>query len=143
MSLALAKADELIALTTKLAALIEQDIVTLKAKRPAVLAQSEGDRATLLLQYGKAAAEFKTVAALANLPVAAKQRLKTATERLHQAMKEQNRLLARFRHVSEGLIKAIAETIAAREAPATYAKSGAYAKPQGARPAAFALNQSV
>ena len=143
MSLTLAKADELVALTTKLAALIEGDIATLKAKRPALLAEGEADRATLLLQYGKAAAEFKTPATLAALPLATKQRLKAAAERLHKAIKEQNRLLARFRHVSEGLIKAIAETVAAREAPSLYAKSGAYAKPQGARPTAFAFNQSV
>lgn len=143
MSLLLAKADELVALTTKLATLIEQDVVTLKSKRPALLAQNETDRATLLLHYGKAAAEFKTAAIIASLPLAPKQRLKAATERLHKAMKEQNRLLARFRHVSEGLIKAIAEGVAARETPALYGKSGAYAKPQGARPAAFTLNQSI
>jgi len=143
MSLTIAKAEELIALTTKLATLIEQDIVTLKSKRPALLGNNETDRATLLIHYGKAAGEFKTAAPLANLPLAVKQRLKTATERLHKAMKEQSRLLARFRHVSEGLVKAIAEAVAAREMPGVYGKSGAYAKPQGARPAAFAFNQSV
>lgn len=143
MSLTLAKVEELIALTTKIAALIERDIETLKNNRPAELTQNENDRASLLAQYGKAAAEFKTPASLQSLPLTAKQRMKAATERLHKAMKEQNRLLTRFRHVTEGLIKAIAEGVAARETPAVYGKSGAYAKPQGARPSAFTLNQSI
>jgi len=144
MSLTLAKAEELIVLTGKLAALTEQDIATLKAKRPAALTQGEDSRTSLLLLYGKAAAEFKSGAAIATLPAEVQQRLKSATERLHKALKEQSRLLTRFRHVTEGLVRAIAEGVTARRTPATYAKTGAFAKPPaGSRGAALTLNQAV
>ena len=144
MSLSLAKAEELIALTTKLALLVEQDVATLKDQRPAALARQEGDRSILMLQYGKATAEFKKNTATALLPAAVKLRLKTATERLHKALKDQTRLLARFRHLTEGLVKAIVDCVAARTAPAIYAKSGAIAKPQHAAHAtALTLNHAV
>jgi len=143
MSLSLAKAEEMIALTGRLAALTEQDIVTLKGSRPAALSLHDNDRATLFLLFGKAAAEFKKEAALAPLPSAVKQRLKSATERLHRALKEQNRLLVRFRHITEGLVKAIADSVAARGTPPGYARSGAFAKPAAAHASALTLNQAV
>ncbi len=99
--MSLDKADELIALTTKLAVLIEQDIATLKGNRPSALAQNEGDRAVLLAHYGKAVAAFKATPMTA-VATDLKQRLKTATERLHKGMKEQQRLLARFRRLAPG-----------------------------------------
>lgn len=143
MSLSLAKAEDLISQTAKLAALTEQDIATLKAGRPAALALDDNNRAMQLLMFGKAAAEFKTVAAFAPLSLEARQRLKVVTERLHKALKEENRLLARFRHVSEGLVKAVAESIASRAAPPAYAKSGAFVKPSASRSSALTLNQAV
>ena len=143
MSLSLAKAEELISLTGRLAALTEQDIVTLKGDRPAALAVNDNNRATLFLLFGKAAAEFKKGAGLATLSSDSKLRLKAANERLHKALKEQNRLLARFRHVSEGLVKAIADSVAARAAPPAYAKSGSFVKPPVARASALTLNRAV
>jgi hypothetical protein len=77
------------------------------------------------------------------LPPDTKLRLKAATERLHKALKEENRLLARFRHISEGLVKAVADNIAARGAPPAYAKSGAFVKPSASRASALTLNQAV
>lgn len=143
MSLSLAKANDLIALTTSLAALTEQDIVTLKGKRPSALDLHDNERATLLLLFGKAAAEFKSGTALAPLPADVKLRLKTANERLHKALKEQNRILIRFRHITEGLVKAVVDNVAARAAPPAYAKSGAFAKPAAARATAMTFNQAI
>ena len=134
-------ADELIALTTKLAILIEQDIATLKGNRPSALAQNEGDRAVLLTHYGKAVSAFKA-APMETVGNDLKQRLKNATERLHKGMKEQQRLLARFRHVTEGLVKAVADAVVARETPTAYAKTGTYAAPAN-RAAAMTFNQAV
>ena len=144
MSLLLAKAEELIGLTDKLAALTEQDVATLKAKRPAALTTADDGRTTLLLQYGRVSADFKNGTALTNLPALTQQRLKSATERLHKALKEQNRLLTRFRHVTEGVVKAIADAVTARQTPTTYAKSGAFVKaPAASRATALTLNQAV
>jgi hypothetical protein len=139
-----AKAEDLIALTAKLASLVEQEIVVLKGKRPSELTKTENDRAALTLLYGKAMVEFKTKPQIAALPAPLQQRLKTATERLHKALGEQSRLLARFRHVTEGMIKAIAETVAARESVGTYGKNGYNVRPPAApRAAALTLNQAV
>jgi hypothetical protein len=143
MSLNQAKVEELIAQTTKLAALTEQDVATLKAGRPAALAEQENDRATQYILFGRAAAEFKSKAAVAQLSPDAKLRLKSATERLHKALKEENRLLTRFRHISEGLVKAVAESVAARSSPPAYAKSGAFVKPSASRISAMTLNQAI
>jgi hypothetical protein len=143
MSLTLAKAEELIGLTEKLAALTEQDVATLKQRRPSALAQAEDSRTALLLLYGKAAAEFKSAPAIAALPAPVKLRLKSATERLHKALKEQNRLLTRFRHVTEGVVKAIADAVTARQSSGAYAKSGAFAKPASPQATALTYNQAV
>ena len=78
------------------------------------LAMNENERASLTLLYTKAMADFRSKPAIAGLPLLLQKRLKQATERLHKALGEQARLLARFRHVTEGLVKAIAETVAAR-----------------------------
>lgn len=139
-----AKAEELIVLTAQLAALVERDVTVLKGGRPSALAQNDADRATATLLYGKALAEFKTKAAIEALPAPAQKRLKETTERLHKAIKEQTRLLTRFRHVTEGMIKAIAESVAAREATGVYGKSGYAVKPPAApRATALTLNQAV
>lgn len=139
-----AKAEELIALTAKLATLVEQDVTILKGARPAALTQNDTDRAALTALYAKAMAEFKAKPAIAALPLSVAQRLKAATERLHKALKEQTRLLARFRHVTEGLVKAVAETVAAREATGVYGKQGYAVKPPATpRATALTLNQAV
>lgn len=139
-----AKVEDLIALTTKLAALVEQDVETLKGSRPAALAQTEEDRAALLAVYGKAVNDVRAPAALDGVPVSVKTRLKAATERLQAGVKEQNRLLVRFRHVTEGLVRAVAENVAAREAAPIYARSGTAVKPPAApRVSAMTLNQAV
>ena len=69
--------------------------------------------------------------------------LSAATEMLRAALKEEGRWLARFRHVSEGLIKAIADEVAARQTPATYAKAGSFTKPATAAASAMAYNQTI
>jgi hypothetical protein len=144
MSDHLSKAEEMIALTARLSALIEDDVSMLVARRPSALANNDADRTTALLLYGKAAAEMKSTGALTQLPANTKQRLQAVTARLHKALKEQGRLLLSFRHVTEGLVKAVADVVAARETPSVYAKSGIMARSSLAnRSAAMTLNQAV
>ena len=144
MSAHLAKAEELIALSTRLTALIDDDIATLKNKRPAQLSRSEADRSMTMLQYTRAVTELKATGATKSLPPSVKQRLKDSTQKLMEATREHGRLLTRFRHVTEGLIKAVADVVIARETPSTYAKSGALARAGNAyRVSAMTLNQAV
>ena len=138
-----ARTEELIALTEELAVRIERDVTILKGARPAALAVDDKDRVALTQRYAKAMAAFKA-APPASLPPAVKARLKTATERLHASLKQQSRLIARFRHVTEGVVKAIAAAVAARTSPGVYAKSGSVVKPPAApRATALTLNQAI
>lgn len=144
MSDQVSKAEELITLTLRLAAVVEDDVKTLKAKRPAMLAGKETERTTASLLYAKAAAEFKTPAAVNALPAPVRTRLRAATARLQAATREQTTLLTAFRHVTEGLVKAVADVVARKSMPSAYAKSGNMAQPsQAFRPTALTLNQAV
>lgn len=144
MSASLSRVEELIALSTRLAALIEDDVATLRGKRPSHLIKTEADRSTATLLYGKAVAEFKSSGTAKTLSPLARQRLNTATTRLHAAIKEQSRLLTRFRHVTEGLIKAVADVVIARETPSTYAKNGAVSRAGASyRGTAMTFDQAV
>lgn len=140
----MSKAEELIALSARLTAIIEDDIATLRNKRPSQLTRAEADRSMTMLQYSRAVSEYKSSGAAKLLPPALKLRLNNSTQKLMSATREQGRLLARFRHVTEGLIKAVADVVMARETPSVYAKSGAIAKSGSAyRGAAMTLNQAV
>jgi hypothetical protein len=144
MSEHMAKAEELIALSARLTAIIDDDIATLKNKRPAQLARSDADRSMAMLQYSRAVAEFRSTGGAKSIPAPLKQRLNSATQKLMNATREQGRLLTRFRHVTEGLIKAVADVVIARETPSVYAKTGTIAKTGSAsRGAAMTLNQAV
>lgn len=144
MSNDVTKAEELIVLTDRLAAIVEDDVRTLKSRRPAMLAGKEADRATTTLHYAKAAAGFKAPATVAALPAVTQSKLKTATTRLQAATLEQTRLLTAFRHVTEGLVKAVADVVARKSMPGAYAKSGSIAPPGSSnRATALTLNQAV
>lgn len=144
MSTDMANAEELIAITSRLAALIEDEVAVLKTRRPVQLARNESDRTTTMLLYTKAATAFKTSGANKKISTSARDRLKTVTARLNKAMKEHTSHLLRFRYVTEGLIKAVADVVIARETPSVYGKSGTVRTPQANRPAvAMTLNQAI
>jgi hypothetical protein len=136
------QAEELIQLTERLTALVNRELAILKGARPAALNTNDDERATTLAHYAKRCAAFKREVA-PTLGSEAKRRLTAATEKLRAALKEESRLLVRFRHVSEGLIKAIADEVASRQAPPTYAKAGAFAKPAAGSASAMTYNQTA
>ena len=135
--------EELIQLTERLTALVNCELAILKSGRPAALNVNDDERAASLALYAKRCTAFKREVPLAALGGEAKKRLSAATEMLRAALKEEGRWLARFRHVSEGLIKAIADEVAARQTPATYAKAGSFTKPASAAASAMAYNQTI
>jgi hypothetical protein len=133
---------ELIQLTERLTAFVERELAVLKSGRPSALKTDDDERAMTLAIYTKRCAAFKREIA-PTLTADAKKRLSAATDKLRAALKEESRLLARFRFVSEGLIKAIADEVAARQAPPTYAKAGAFAKPAAGSASAMTFNQTA
>ncbi len=138
------RAEQLLSLATRLANLLEEDIAILRARRPAQLANRQQDRELLMLQYTKAVSEFRKAHVKGSLPQALKQKLGQATEKLMSANREHGRLLMRFRHVTEGMLKAVANVVVAQDTPSVYAKTGAFAQ-SGSNPRASALtlNQAV
>lgn len=138
------RAENLLALATKLTAVLEEDAAILRSRRPALLAGRQEDRDLLMLQYARAVSEFRKVHVKGSLPPALKQKLSGATEKLMAAIREHSRLLLRFRHVTEGMLKAVANVVVAQETPSVYAKTGAIAS-TGAnhRASALTLNQAV
>lgn len=135
--------EDLIQLTERLTALVNRELAILTSGRPAALNVNDDERATSLALYAKRCAAFKRDVPLTALTGEAKKRLTAATDKLRAALKEEGRWLARFRHVSEGLIKAIADEVAARQTPATYAKAGAFTKASGGAAAAMTYNQTI
>jgi hypothetical protein len=133
---------ELIQMTERLVAIVEREVAVLKGGRPSALNPEDAERAQLLALYAKRSAAFKREL-LPTLTADAKKKLTAATDKLRAALKEEARLLARFRHVTEGLIKAIADEVAARQAPPTYAKAGAFAKPAAGSATAMTYNRTA
>jgi hypothetical protein len=138
------RAEQLISMATRLATMIEEDIATLRARRPAQLAGRQAERETLMLQYTKAVGDFRKTHVKGSLPPAVKARLDNATAKLMSATREHTRLLTRFRHVTEGMLRAVANVVIAKETPGIYGKSGAFANRAGNHAAAaLTLNQAV
>ena len=133
---------ELIDLTERLTKIVERELAILKGARPSALNAQDDERAATLALYSKRSAAFKRET-LPTLNADIRKRLLAATEKLRIALKEEARMLARFRHVSEGLIKAIADEVAARQTPPTYAKAGAFAKPASGAASAMTYNQTA
>jgi hypothetical protein len=135
--------QELIELTGHLTALVERELAILKGNRPSALNVNDDERATMLALYAKRCVAFKREVPLASLSAETKTRLTMVTEKLRAALREESRWLARFRHVSEGLIKAIADEVAARESPAAYAKAGVFTKTASGAASAMTYNRTI
>ena len=138
------RAEALIAMSNRIADTIEADIAVLRTRRPAQLARTEADRELVMLQYSRAVADFRNAGTAKLLPADVKNRLNAATRRVMSATREQNLLLTRFRHVTEGLIRSVANVVIARETPTVYSKSGAMARTSAyGRGAAMTFSQAV
>jgi hypothetical protein len=135
--------EDLIQLSERLTALVTRELAILKGSRPAALNVNDDERALSLALYTKRCAAFKRDAGSNAIGGEAKNRLTAATEKLRLALKEESQLLARFRHVTEGLVKAIADEVTSRQAPTTYAKAGSLAKPATAAASAMTFNQTI
>ena len=138
------RAEHLLALATKLTSILEEDAAILRSRRPALLAGRQEHRDLLMMQYAKAVGEFRKVHVKGTLPPALRQKMTSATEKLMAATREHSRLLSRFRHVTEGMLKALATVVIAQDTPSVYARSGAIANISARQTAsALTLNQAV
>ena len=138
-----AQVENLIQLTERLTALVTRELAILKGNRPSALNVNDDERALGLAHYAKRCAALKSALPSAPIGNEGKRRLTAATEKLYAALKEEARMLARFRHVTEGLVKAIADEVASRRKPPTYAKAGSFARPPASVVSAMTYNRTI
>ncbi len=109
------KIERLAAMADRLTEALDADIAALEAGRPKALRMVEPDIQKLSLVYAREAKTFDRESAKA-APPAARNRLRTATERFGTALKRHMRLVTRVRSASEGIVRAVAADIERKRA---------------------------
>ena len=126
------KIELLIAMAEKLIAGLEADIAALKAGRPQELRTTDPEFQRLSVMYSREAAGIDVARAKA-APSELRRKFFDSTAKFREVLALHARLIARMRHTSEGIVKAVAEEIERRRAPACiYAPAASYARPQAA-----------
>jgi hypothetical protein len=126
--------EQLIVLTERLTQLIAEQAQAFEAHRPQDAARSMEETSRLANIYRHEAQRVRSEPEpIQSAPVALRRRLIQATEAFDAVMARQGRALSAARTVTEGLVHAIAEEVAAqRSAGAPYGPRGG--KPKGAAP---------
>ncbi|NWH08243.1 MAG: hypothetical protein HXY22_06295 [Alphaproteobacteria bacterium] len=122
-------AEELLAATRRLRAVIEKENERLASRRPHSISELVDDKSAAAAAFAKAMAlPKKDPDVLKGADPAVLRMLSQETKTLRTALKENERAIARLRKISEGLIKAIADGVAAARAPALgYTQDARYA----------------
>jgi hypothetical protein len=139
---------EMYALGERLAAILEAETAALKSGDPQAFQRHQDEKTRIMALYQRECAALKKDRSwAAALPASVRDRLAQSGARLQKALKDQSAALARRRHVTEGIVQAIAADVAKKRQGAS-----PYARPQpgrvaGPRPApsaaAITLNALV
>ncbi len=112
------RARDLVLLTTRLTGLVEQEILLITERRPLELARLDEERTRLAAIYAREMAVIRREkGALHAFAPDLRMELTTATERFRSALDKHRLAVERVRRVTEGIVKAIANDIAARHSP--------------------------
>ena len=125
------KIELLISMAERLIAAIEADIAALKAGRPQDLCTTDPEIQRLSMLYGREAAGLDPARAKA-APSELRRKFFDTTAKFRDALALHARLLTRMRNASEGMVKAVAEEIERRRAPAYSYAPAAYSRPRAA-----------
>lgn len=106
-----AEVRNFIAAAEQLARLLEKEIAALKARTPQALTQWEQEKSRLIAIFQKEHSLLKKRAADLKAHAGSRQAVDAATKRLDAVLKEQARLVSRLRHVTEGIVRAVAEEV--------------------------------
>lgn len=139
----MSRIDTILDITRRLTALLEREMAMIEARTPARLAELEDERNRLSLLYSREmqavaanAAEFRT------LPKDRIGVLREETKTFHGLLDRHQRMVARMRRVTEGIVKTIADEAQRQKSPRTgYAPSGRSAAAATAAP--LAINSRV
>jgi hypothetical protein len=120
------RADQLLAMTQRLIALVTAEIAALKTRRLDGASADWDEKERLAHAWRLEVAYIKAnPAALAGLTDAGKAALRDAARELEQKVEAHARALDAMKTVTEGLVRSIASEIAStRSAPAGYGRSG-------------------
>jgi hypothetical protein len=115
-----AQIANLITLSDQIALVLQRENEALKQRKPQDLKQGEPEKTRLMAIYQREIATIrKDAKQFATLAAGVKDKISAAGERLQAALKEQSQILARLRHVTEGIVKAIASDVAKKRQGAT------------------------
>jgi len=120
------RADQLLAMTRRLHALVSGEIEALKERRLDGASADWEEKERLAHAWRLEVAHIKAnPSALAGLPEARKTELREAARELEQVLSTHAHSVAAMKTVTEGLVRSIADEIASvRSAPAAYGRSG-------------------
>ncbi len=139
----MSRIDTILDITRRLTALLEREMAMIEARTPGRLAELEDERNRLSLLYSREmqaiaanAAEFRT------LPRERINALRDETASFHSLLDRHQRMVARMRRVTEGIVKTIADEAQRQKGPRTgYAPTGRAAPGTAAAP--LAINSRV
>jgi len=122
----MSRVDTLLDITRRLTALLEREMALIEAKTPARLSELEEERSRLSLLYSR---EMQAVAAnpaeFRTLPQDRLTKLRDETKTFHELLDRHQRMVARARRVTEGIVKTIADEAQRQKSPrAGYAPGG-------------------
>ena len=137
--------DELSLVTERLTKMIRNEIKVLKAGRPSELEAYGEEKAGLSASYARLSAALKRDReVLKSVSQERRTALKAVTTDFRNALEELEKRLSRARHLSEGMIRAIADDLSASQSqPVGYGVKAAPTAPGPARPQTIALNRVV
>lgn len=139
------RAEQMLALTVRLTALLEAETKLVEAHQPPLSGAEGEEKARLANVYRQELTRISEDRDLIRAaPVRLLDRLRTETARFRIALKAHERALVGVKEVSEGLVRAIAEEIAkVRAGPQTYGASGGYATASASSGAAVAVSKTA
>ena len=108
--------ERLIAMAERLIVALESDIAELQNGRTALLRTNDPEIQTLSAQYGREAQNFDPRLAQ-SAPTSLRQKFVAITAKFRDVLQLHARMIARVRHASEGIVRAIAGEVERMNAP--------------------------
>ncbi|HWC63572.1 MAG TPA: hypothetical protein VG501_08110 [Rhizomicrobium sp.] len=134
------RVERLISMAERLIVALETDIAALKAGTPAKMMSMDPEVQKLSVIYGREAQNFDIRIARA-APPPLRTRFMTITAKFRQVLQLHQRMLARVKNASEGMVQAIAREVERMNAPTrTY---GPRPAPMPRSPGAMVFNKVV
>lgn len=137
--------EDMLAVTRELTVLVREEIALLEARKPGEISRLQSEKQRLSALYSQYFEALKTAPCAANgSDDALRQSLRTATETFQAEVERLGRMIARFRVVTEGIVRAITEEAQRQKAETTgYSGGGARTGGPQTKPVSLALNQTV